>query len=240
MPIPDSLVELISRGESEELEFKRGIAERTAAAKTICGMLNGTRGGIVIFGVRDDGSVIGLDVGHETHDRLRGELSKLDPAVTLELETIPIDRDKSLIVIRVPGNTGLYSYDGRHYSRFGASTSQMPESSYQAALLERHHATTRWENQASGSLSINDLDESEILRSIVAAIQNGRLADPGTRDPHALLNGLHLLSDEQPSNAAAVLLARRMYSNDSIPSVDFDWPGSRALQSLNSSTTDSS
>lgn len=77
--MPSSLDQIIARGGSEQVEFKRGIGKRNAAAKTLCAMLNGSRGGCVLFGVRDDGEVIGVEVGHETHQRLRGEFSKIDP-----------------------------------------------------------------------------------------------------------------------------------------------------------------
>jgi len=35
---------LIRNGESETLEFKRSTGQRITAAKTLCGMLNGTGG----------------------------------------------------------------------------------------------------------------------------------------------------------------------------------------------------
>ena len=40
---------LVAKGESDRLEFKKSTGQRTEAAKTICGMLNGV-GGCVIFG----------------------------------------------------------------------------------------------------------------------------------------------------------------------------------------------
>ncbi|MDL1962376.1 MAG: putative DNA binding domain-containing protein [Deltaproteobacteria bacterium] len=46
---------LIQNGESETVEFKRSTGQRTTAAKTLCGMLNGT-GGMVLFGVTDKGN----------------------------------------------------------------------------------------------------------------------------------------------------------------------------------------
>lgn len=206
MVLPDSILELISRGESEVLEFKRSIADRSSAAKSISGMLNGERGGTVIFGVRDNGTIEGLEIGHETHDRLRNGISRIDPPVALDFETVPLsDTDRSLIVIRVPGNTGLYKYDGRAYLRLGASTSLMPERSYLEALFERMHATTRWENQTSAEAMLENLDEFEIQTTITSAIQNGRMADPGTRDVASLLNGLNLLKNGKPLNAAFIL-----------------------------------
>lgn len=53
----ESLRHLVESGESETLEFKRSLAEREAAAKTICAMLNGPHVGMVVFGFKNDGSI---------------------------------------------------------------------------------------------------------------------------------------------------------------------------------------
>ena len=200
-----SLRLLIAQGESETLEFKRSIAEKESAAKTICAMLNGPRGGTILFGVSDDGRIRGLDAGQRTHDLLRGELRKIDPPIALDLETVTMADGRSVIAIVIPGNTGIYRYDGRPYARFGASTSIMPEATYQQYVLERRHSITRWENQRAAHLSLDDLDHQEIHRTVDEAVRNGRLADPGTRDVKALLQGLNLIDEDQLLNAAAVL-----------------------------------
>ncbi len=46
---------LIRSCESETVEFKRPTGQSTTAAKTLCGMLNGT-GGMVLFGVTRKGN----------------------------------------------------------------------------------------------------------------------------------------------------------------------------------------
>jgi len=46
---------LIRNGESETVEFKESTGQRTTAAETLCGMLNGA-GGMVIFGVTGKGN----------------------------------------------------------------------------------------------------------------------------------------------------------------------------------------
>jgi len=43
------LKQLVKQGESDRLEFKKTTGQRTAAAKTVCAMLN-SMGGFVIFG----------------------------------------------------------------------------------------------------------------------------------------------------------------------------------------------
>lgn len=62
-------------GESAQVEFKRTTGTLAAAAKTVCGMLNG-EGGYVLIGVRDDGSVLGQEVA----DRTRREVARSDGA----------------------------------------------------------------------------------------------------------------------------------------------------------------
>jgi len=46
---------LIQNGESETVEFKKSTGQCITAAKTLCGMLNGT-GGMVLYGVTGKGN----------------------------------------------------------------------------------------------------------------------------------------------------------------------------------------
>lgn len=57
----EELEQLVEQGESDRLEFKKTTGQRTAAAKTVCAMLNGV-GGLVIFGVSDKGAIAGQQV----------------------------------------------------------------------------------------------------------------------------------------------------------------------------------
>ncbi|HEU4557213.1 MAG TPA: hypothetical protein VFS20_05165, partial [Longimicrobium sp.] len=57
-------------------------------------------------------------------------------------------------------------------------------------------------------ITIEDLDEGIIITTIEAGIANGRIGDPGTREPRALLRGLGLLDGEQLLNAAVALFCR--------------------------------
>lgn len=64
----EELQRLVGAGESETLELKRSMAEREAATRTICAMLNGRPGGSVVFRVENDGSIRGVEIGDQTHD----------------------------------------------------------------------------------------------------------------------------------------------------------------------------
>lgn len=203
----EDLRSIAARGESETIEFKRSTAEVNTAARTLCAMLNGQRGGMVLFGVGNNGAIVGQDIGEQTHDRIRAEVRKIDPPVIPELRTIPLSGDSAVLVATVSGGTGLFRHDGKAYERFGPTTSVMSEAENQRRLLEHLHSITRWENQTS-PLSIADLDPNEVSITIDEAIRVGRLSDPGSREIEAMLNGLQLLKEDQLLHAATVLFGR--------------------------------
>lgn len=204
------LTSILTAYESEGLELKRSTSELESGMKTYAAMLNGRLPGFVVFGVADDGTVLGQDVSSQTLEKIANLASeKIDPPAFPEIETVPLENGKTVIVLRVSGGTGLYLYDGRPYQRVGATTQRMPQAVYERRLLERLHGMSRWENQAAEGFGIDDLDHREIRLTVEEAIRRQRLDEPNTRDVEALLLGLGLLTEEgRLMNAAMVLFGR--------------------------------
>lgn len=201
----DEVRGIVQGGESPQVEFKRSTGQRSAAARTVCAMLNG-RGGHVLFGVTDNGDIVGQEVSDSTRQDIARELSQIEPQVVLDPEIVPIEGDRAVIVISVPGDrTGPYTYDGRPYVRQGPTTRQMEQETYEQRLVESRDPRRRWEARPASNIGVGDLDASEITRTINAAIDRGRMEEPGTRDPEDLLRGLGLMHDGQVLNAAVVL-----------------------------------
>ena len=204
----DDLKALARKGESDRVEFKRSTGQRTAAAKTVCAMLNGL-GGFVIFGVSDKGEIAGQQVSARTLEDLASELRKIEPPAFPEIETVHLKGDKALIIIAVPGGGGPYTFDGRPYMRNGPTTIQMPREEYGRRLLERLHATQRWENQpVPDGVTIDDLDTEEIQITLDNAIRLGRLEPTARRDIKSILRGLELIHDGKLLNAAVALYGK--------------------------------
>lgn len=202
------LEHLVAQGESEHLELKKSTGQRTAAMKSVCAMLNGL-GGFVLFGVTDHGEIVGQTVTEKTLRDIEHELTKIEPPVFPDIETVALHDNLAVIALRIPGSGGPYTYDGRAYVRLGVTTHLMQQKVYEKRLLERMHASKRWENQPAYKMNMSDLDTSEIIRTIDEAIRRQRLEDPGTRDVGELLTGLGLLEDGQLLNGAVVLFAKR-------------------------------
>lgn len=201
------LQRLVGFGESAQLEFKRTTGERKEVAKTLCGMLNG-RGGTVLIGVHDDGRISGQQVNAGTQADIAAELGRIEPSTMPSFEVIAFSGDRSVIALTVPGGGGPFMYEGRPYIRVGPTTRAMPKAQYDLLVLERLHGSNRWENQQAHNVAIDDLDGAEVRRTIDEAIRRGRMDDPGTRNIAELLRGLRLTREGVPLNAAVVLFGR--------------------------------
>jgi ATP-dependent DNA helicase RecG len=172
----DDLLAVVSDGESGQIEFKRSTGSLHAGFQSVCALLNGRKLGWVLFGVGDDGRLLGQEVSTRTLEEIAAEIRKIDPLPALDIESVEVDGGRAVIAIAVPGGTGLYSYDGRAYQRVGPTTSVMPREAYARKLLEEVHSTSRWELEpAVDRVTIADLDEVEVLRTVDSAIHLGRL-----------------------------------------------------------------
>lgn len=199
---------IVAGGESDRVEFKGSSGQRTSAAKAVCAMLNGL-GGFVIFGVKDKGQIMGQQVVAKTLEDLSNELRKIEPPAFPDIETINLKAGKALIVLSVAGGSGPHTYDGRPYLRSGPTTIVMPREEYNRRLIERLHATQRWENEpVPQGISIDDLDTGEIQRTFDNAIRLGRLESNNRQDATSILRGLELVHDGKLLNAAVALYGK--------------------------------
>jgi ATP-dependent DNA helicase RecG len=202
------LRKLVKAGESDRLEFKRSTGQRTEAARTVCAMLNDL-GGHVLFGVRNDGELIGQEVSEQTLNKLAAELGRIEPPAFPDIETIHLGQGKAVIVLTVPGAMGPYTFDGRPFLRRGPTTVSMTREEYERRLVERLHATRRWENEpVAEGVSIKDLDAEQIQLTLDNAIRLGRLEPTGRRDTESILRGLELVHDGKLLNAAVALFGK--------------------------------
>jgi len=205
---PDQITTWAAAGESEILEFKRSTGQRREAARTLCAMLN-HRGGRLLFGVEPDGRMAGQQVSERTLEEIAQELREIDPPVFPSVERVDVGGGREVLVVSVSaGHSQPYAYRGQAWRRVGATNQSMSRDEYNRVLLERLHADVRWENQAATGWSVKDLDQEEVRRTLDEGIRIGRIEDPGTREPEAILRGLGLLEDGSLLRAAVVLFGR--------------------------------
>lgn len=108
--------------ENETVEFKESMSQIDKGILSLTAMLNRHNHGALYIGVRDDGEVVGIDVGPGTMETVRNRIRSLVlPQVVPEIEILTTDSGKNYLSVRVSGYDIPYSFDGRYYIRNVAS-----------------------------------------------------------------------------------------------------------------------
>ena len=201
---------LIKKGESQNIEFKKSTAQLQAAIETICAFLNGN-GGVVLIGVSNDGKIIGQDISDHTRQEIAKEINRIEPAAQVEVSDILISEKKYLIMMQVnSGHHAPYIYDGRAYRRNQATTSKMPQHRYEQLLVARGQLNYSWEEVLASEYSIKDLDQEEIYKTIADGIRENRIpASTQREDIKGILKRLELMKEGFLKRAAVMLFAKQ-------------------------------
>ena len=112
--------------ENEKQEFKAGLSQLDKGLKSLSAMLNRGSEGTVFFGVDDDGTVKGLEIGKRTLLDIRSRAAELiEPRIVLDLNEMKDEEGRLYIRVHAEGSDIPYSCDGRYYIRTAASDEQI-------------------------------------------------------------------------------------------------------------------
>lgn len=199
---------LVRRGESDRVEFKSSTGSLNSGMQTICAFLNSDHGGAVIFGVKDDGKIVGQEVTDKTRKDLATEINKIEPQAKINIEFLKI-KDKLYVVIAwvESGKNAPYSYDGRPFMRNQSTTIKMPKEEY----ISLHNTINpeEWESLANNHCTVKDLDHIRIKEVVRAAVARKRLPHSALDESiPSILKKLHLIADQKLTNAAVILFCK--------------------------------
>jgi len=96
------LKQLVTLGEGVSLEFKRRVPRDKRIAKEVIALAN-TRGGRILVGVDDDGTITGLDDSSEQEFMLRRAVRRCTaPEVDIRTERVVVAPRRDVILVTVP------------------------------------------------------------------------------------------------------------------------------------------
>ena len=209
----DYILQLAQNHEGVDIEFKETTGQLDRGMETLCGMLNGD-GGIVVFGVKNSGKIVGQEIGDKTTRMIGEALRRFEPSVEIQPRYIKLpDTDKYLIVFESIGNnpSAPFAYDGRPYQRFDSVTSIMPLEKLIRLHEKRKGLKYWWEKEVNPNLKISMIDEGLLLKMISAAVNENRLTGLALRDDTTTaLRRLNLMTEDGLRNAAAILFGKDM------------------------------
>ncbi|MBO4356972.1 MAG: putative DNA binding domain-containing protein [Candidatus Methanomethylophilaceae archaeon] len=113
--------------ESETVEFKESTVEMDSALTAMVAMLNKRCYGTVYFGVKDNGTVIGQDVGKQTITKISQAFKNhIDPMVIPQIDVISNDDGKEYLKVFAEGNNRPYAFRGDIFIRSGEENKKIP------------------------------------------------------------------------------------------------------------------
>lgn len=171
------LKDILQKGEGIEVEFKTSQFELNKDAfESICAFLN-RRGGHLLLGIKNDGSVEGVieDCVQDIVNNIvtnANNPQKLNPPFYLSTQVIDYE-DKKVIYVYVPESSQVHSTNGKIFDRNEDGDFNITRQAEQVTQLYLRKQTTYSENRIYPFLKLSDF-KSELFSRIRTLVKNER------------------------------------------------------------------
>lgn len=198
--------ELIS-GESDNLEFKRSTSLLKEAVQTLCAFAN-HQGGVLYFGVTDDGTIVGQPVSDDTLRNIANTVKlNTDPKLYPQIEKIEIEGKMCVRVCVEQSPLKPHVAYGRPYIRVGTTTQQLSQDHYQILLQQRNNGYG-FDFQPCSAARLSDIDELSVQTFLETANAVRDLNQNLYLPIDQVLDKLDLVKEGAISNAAVLLFGK--------------------------------
>ena len=155
-------------------------------------------GGNVYFGVDDDGTVKGLDVGKQTLMDIRTRVKELiDPSIICDIKELKDEAGRSYIHIHAEGTDIPYSCDGRYFIRNVSSDEKVGRDLLRKMLVSGSTDILRQISSERQDLTFKGMNEVLSNKGVHASGSSEFLSDFGLTNEDGRFNLLaYLLSDQ--------------------------------------------
>ena len=197
---------MVSR-EDEFVEFKKSTSEIKECVISIASMLNKNGKGTVYFGIKNDGTIVGLNIGqHTTSDISKAIKEHLKPCVVPTI-TVLEEKGKQIVSVLAQGEDTPYSAYGRYYIRSDDEDLIMTNSQLESFFLGKNYDYSKWEKELT-EYGIDSIDEDLLIKYINQGNDCGRISFL-YRDAESALNKLELLNNGRLNNAGYYLFSNQ-------------------------------
>lgn len=192
--------------ENEIVELKKSTSELKEAIISLGAMLNKHSKGMVYFGIKDDGSVLGQQIGKSTlHDISKAISDWIEPKVHPDIQIKKI-QDKNCIVVKISGQDGVYSARGRYYLRIGEEDKKLSVNELRRLVEKKNNYIYAWGSKTS-EFSLSKADIPTIKGFIEKGRKAGRI-EYAYDSARNVLNKLHLIKGKKLFNAGKALFCK--------------------------------
>ncbi len=126
LPVPseNEILDICKQGEDQTVEFKAAGTDVRKITREIAAMLHTRQGGMILYGVDDDGTIQGSDVKRQKFDQpLQNSVkNSIAPAATIALKVVSVMGAEVLVVLVPPWNRrDVYQFDEKILIRKGTN-----------------------------------------------------------------------------------------------------------------------
>jgi len=191
--------------ENEQLEFKKTTAELKEGVISLASMLNKHEHGVLYFGVKNDGTIFGQQIGKDTTSNISKEIKNyLRPIVSPIITMLDID-NKSVVKVEVHGDDKPYAAYGRYYLRSDDEDLQMTNSQLEDFFINKNIDYSKWENEIT-EYGEEVIDEELLISYINKGNEIGRISFL-YKDVNDALTKLGLMKNNKLNNAGVYLFS---------------------------------
>ena len=196
--------------ETEAVEFKKSLAERSEILECVSAFAN-TKGGRIYIGVEPSGKIIGVEIGNNTIENLANEIKQnTDPKVFPSIEVLKV-KSKDIISLFVPEypSKPVWAKD-KVFIRVGR-TNQKASADIIGHFIKDQHAI-KWDKTLFSKASIKDISQNKIKLFIEKASVERNTVFEGTINIKNILQSLNLIENNSLTNASILLFSKNPQS----------------------------
>ena len=191
--------------ENEYVEFKRSSSELKEGIQSICAILNKHKKGTLFFGVKNNGDVVGQQIGDETLNQISRDITvNIKPSFVYSIELKQTPEGKNFIEITFHGEKTPYSAFNRYYLRFHDEDRIMDNDLLREYYRQNTNDYSYWEKRNS-SKTIDDIDEQLVKDYYDEGVQKGRI-NYSYENTIKFLSKLGVMFDNEHLNNAGFVL----------------------------------
>ena len=197
------------RLETETIEYKKSTSELKAAMDSIVAILNKHNKGILYFGIKNNGEVIGQHVSEKTlRDISQSIANHIEPKIYPNINVVKLG-DLSVITVEFEGYDTPYLSYGVGKIRVADEDRSM-DAKELVKYIKNKTNESNWETQVSDQ-NINSINV-EYLKKYFSNAKKAKRINFEFSDVKSSLDKLSLIKDDKLLNAGMVLFSESLYS----------------------------
>jgi len=203
----EDILNLILKGESEITEFKKSTSSLREGIESLCAFAN-HKGGYLIFGVEDNGEIIGQQVSDDTLKNIANAVKlNTEPKLYPQVEKIELKNKTCILVTVEESPLKPHLAYGRAFLRVGTTNQRLDREQYEYMLQQRSNGYG-FDYQIEKKATLNDIDPDPVYQFLEIANTARDINQNMLLPMDIILQNLELMKDTGITRAALLLFGK--------------------------------